>query len=418
MEDYYNINLEQYDIGRTYNRNGLKCLFDPIREKFIVLTQEEIIRQKFIRFMIDKMNVPENKIDIEVPLSRFKAGAKGRADIVIFGQLSQGDDVPVLIVECKAPNVPLFDEVWYQVDKYDEILGAGYVIVTNGTETLAGKYNKDTFFYDILKRIPTYEELLEGATVIEDEVFESWRRPKFSELLSDQNIKQFKEYGFIGEDTYESLYPLIMNLAGFLNDTHLNILPNTLEDFKIIGEGLRYTNFGNAGGGGYGGDYKYLIIEGKNNNDILISFGIFGTAKTVDDPFWGTRTGNTALIVGSNYDGNDHSSLQLNIDKYTIIHDDYFELWHDGTLTIGGIGSAKRSEVINFIKEHHPSLVNSKNNIVLGLLKRNKEIKWEQEETKSFFANLIRYALLRDEFRAIKLKDHKLKNKKHNKRKK
>lgn len=247
MEDYYNINLEQYDIGRTYNRNGLKCLFDPIREKFIVLTQEEIIRQKFIRFMIDKMNVPENKIDIEVPLSRFKAGAKGRADIVIFGELSQGDDVPVLIVECKAPNVPLFDEVWYQVDKYDEILGAGYVIVTNGTKTLAGKYNKDTFFYDILKRIPTYEELLEGATVIDDEVFEFWRRPIFSELLSDQNIKQFKEYGFIGEDTYESLYPLIMNLAGFLNDTHLNILPNTLEGFKIIGEGLRYTNFWERG---------------------------------------------------------------------------------------------------------------------------------------------------------------------------
>ena len=418
MENNKNINFDQYDIGREYNINGVQCIYDPIREKLIVSTPEEVVRQKFIRYMIEVMQVPKNRIDIEVPLSRFKPGTKGRADIVIFGELIPEENVPILIVECKAPSVPIFDEVWYQVDKYDEVLGAGYVIVTNSIETYAGRFNKQLNFYDLLQSMPTYQDLLNGEGIIDPGDLEPWHRPKFEELLSEENIQMFKDDYLIGEDTPRSLYPLIMNLGCFLLDSNIKLLPNPLEGFNVIEEGIRYSTFGNAGGGGYDGLYRYLLIKGKNKNDLIVSFGVFGTGKTVNDPFWGNRVGYTSLVVGTNYNGKEHSSLQLNIDKRTKINDDTYELWHDGTLTIGRIGSAKRNDVIEFIRSREPALVNSNNAIVLGKIFRNKHLLWEQEETRKFFSNLIRYALLRDEYRAIRLKDHKLKNKKLSKRKK
>ncbi|EHK2327674.1 hypothetical protein [Clostridium perfringens] len=48
MEDYLEINLDKYNIGKRYYRNNKKCIFDLIREIFVLETPEEIVRQKFI----------------------------------------------------------------------------------------------------------------------------------------------------------------------------------------------------------------------------------------------------------------------------------------------------------------------------------------------------------------------------------
>lgn len=117
MEDYLDIDLSKYDIGKEYCRNNKKCIFDPIREILSLETPEEIIRQKFIMYLIDNLKVPKNKIGVEVPMCHFQKGAKGRTDIVVYGE----DDNPIFIVECKAPNIPLIDEDESYYRKYARI---------------------------------------------------------------------------------------------------------------------------------------------------------------------------------------------------------------------------------------------------------------------------------------------------------
>lgn len=135
MEYYLNINLDKYDLGKVYYRQGKECIFDPIREKLIIKTPEEEVRQKFIKYLMDVLNVPKNKIEVEVPMSYFKKGAKGRADIIVYEENKYGELICKFIVECKAPSVPIVDEVWYQLYKYNNILCTDLLITTNGIET-------------------------------------------------------------------------------------------------------------------------------------------------------------------------------------------------------------------------------------------------------------------------------------------
>lgn len=57
-------------------------------------------------------------------------GQNQRADIVAFGP----DMKPWIVVECKAPTVALSDDVVAQVVRYNSVVGAPYVVVTNGLE--------------------------------------------------------------------------------------------------------------------------------------------------------------------------------------------------------------------------------------------------------------------------------------------
>ncbi len=69
-------------------------------------------------------------------------GTAQRADIVVVGK----DLKPAILVECKAPEVAIDNNVLSQAARYNTILGARYIILTNGHKHLClelkdGKYS-------------------------------------------------------------------------------------------------------------------------------------------------------------------------------------------------------------------------------------------------------------------------------------
>lgn len=407
MKDYLDIDLSKHNIGKEYYRNNKKCIFDPIREILILETPEEVIRQKFIKYLINDLKVPKNKIKVEVPMCHFQKGAKGRADIVVYGEDDDGINIPIFIVECKAPNIPLIDEVWNQVEKYDEILCTGLIVITNGNYTYASLWDNEDETYYLIENIPEYNKLLENENfkVIKNN-YEKWKRPNFNELTSKENIDLFFDFGWIGKDTEEKLYPLIMNLAGFLHDETIELIPANKNVINIIETGHRYTSFGNAAGGSFTGDYRYFILKDCYSNNQIISISIFGLFKCTNDPVFGNRKGNTTLVVAIDDFDKRHNSLELNMDRYTIVDGNKYTIWHDGTLTVGKGGAAKRKDVIDYIKNVDSSMVNNEDKIIIGSLDCSKEINWNQESTKDFIINIIKYAILRDEFRRLRENTH------------
>ncbi len=67
-----------------YTRGGKAVLLDLCRRKLVPTAPEEVLRQKFILFLIEWMRVPRGCISTEESLSHFGRGARGRADVVVW----------------------------------------------------------------------------------------------------------------------------------------------------------------------------------------------------------------------------------------------------------------------------------------------------------------------------------------------
>jgi hypothetical protein len=105
-------------------------IFDEIRKKWLVLSPEEWVRQHLINYLINHKNYPVNFISIEKEL--ILNNIKKRYDIVIYNkQLT-----PKILIECKAPYIELNDGVIEQALRYNLVLKANYVMITNGVSDL------------------------------------------------------------------------------------------------------------------------------------------------------------------------------------------------------------------------------------------------------------------------------------------
>ena len=132
------INIEEQSLPEIYKRNGKECYLDPVRQKLIYITPEETVRQRMISYLINELNVPSEAILVEERLSHYHVNSKRRADIIVHGR-KEDVDYPVLIVECKAPEVYLDDKAHDQVFDYCDALGADYAMVCNGYEIIIMK---------------------------------------------------------------------------------------------------------------------------------------------------------------------------------------------------------------------------------------------------------------------------------------
>lgn len=126
---------------------------------------------------------------------------------------------------------------------------------------------------------------------------------------------------------------------GLLQDQRYSLRSQSFNGINLIEDGgLRYMSYGNAAGGTYPGYYRYFIVEDKEGNHQIVSMSIFATAKTINDPVYGTRKGITYLVVAIDDFDKSHNSLQLSIDKYVYVGKMECKIWHDGTLTAGKKG--------------------------------------------------------------------------------
>lgn len=77
-------------------------------------------------------------------------GTAQRADIVVVGN----DLSPVILVECKAPEVNITEQVWDQAVRYNAVLKARYVILTNGHKHLCAELTDEGY-----RRLPHFPKV-------------------------------------------------------------------------------------------------------------------------------------------------------------------------------------------------------------------------------------------------------------------
>ena len=149
---YINHIFKRYKLQIEDNR-----IYDPIRKKFVVLTPEEKVRQQMLKFMLQRLKVPADKIGVERTLhSLGDIGNWKRVDICIFG----ANDKILAIIECKADCTRSCGDPYCQAIDYVESLKVQNYFVVDYWDIIGYHYNYERNQFDPIEVIPTYEEML------------------------------------------------------------------------------------------------------------------------------------------------------------------------------------------------------------------------------------------------------------------
>ena len=129
-------------------------IFDPIRKKHVTLTPEEGVRQNLINYLVKEKGYPLPLISVEFPLKY--ARLNKRSDLLV----SDNNGRPVLLIECKAPDVSITNKVFEQISIYNQSIKAPYLLVTNGINNYFMKSPTENSPLIFFSEIPDYSALI------------------------------------------------------------------------------------------------------------------------------------------------------------------------------------------------------------------------------------------------------------------
>ena len=144
-----NLSFPNYEF-RLKEINQKRFIFDEIRKKYIELTPEEWVRQNCVKFLINDRKFKRSLISIE---KRIKLNnTVKRFDILVHDNYGNCN----LLVECKAPNVKINQDSFDQILRYNQVINAKFLMITNGIINYYCKINKLQNKIEFLKNIPVY----------------------------------------------------------------------------------------------------------------------------------------------------------------------------------------------------------------------------------------------------------------------
>lgn len=145
-------------------------IYCPLKKAWHVSTPEERVRQYYIAILANKYGYSLKQMEQELKVNNSKRGqGKARADIVIWKSEQDKKDkkAAFIVVECKAENVKVRVEDYYQGFNYASWAHAEFFVTTNEKET---KYfNVDPAYLpqklDEVVAIPTAKDVDDAARI-------------------------------------------------------------------------------------------------------------------------------------------------------------------------------------------------------------------------------------------------------------
>jgi hypothetical protein len=139
---------------RFKNSENKVSIFDAIRKKFIILTPEEWVRQHVVQFLMIEKNYPKSLLNVEKVLQ--VNGLRKRYDIVVYNS----DGTIHILIECKAPEIPISQSTFDQIAQYNMTLQSNYLMVTNGLNHYFCQMDNENEKYQFLNELPNYQSNL------------------------------------------------------------------------------------------------------------------------------------------------------------------------------------------------------------------------------------------------------------------
>lgn len=136
------------------SRRGGLDVYDGLRRRWVALTPEEWVRQHFTHFLIEHRDFPAELMANEVALRL--NGTMRRADTMVYTRSLR----PLAVIEYKAPDVVITQRVFDQIARYNIVMNARFLIVSNGMHHYCCRYDGEGYVF--LPDIPVYGQMAES----------------------------------------------------------------------------------------------------------------------------------------------------------------------------------------------------------------------------------------------------------------
>ena len=146
------LNLPVYEFQYRNKENGRHVL-DIYRKKYVLLTPEEEVRQRFARYLVEEKGYPGSLIMTEFSLKLNEMTR--RCDILVHKPAG----IPAVLVECKAPGVKISRETFDQAARYNMVFKVKYLMVSNGLKHYCCYIDFNNQKVNFQSEIPSYDLL-------------------------------------------------------------------------------------------------------------------------------------------------------------------------------------------------------------------------------------------------------------------
>lgn len=107
-------------------------LFDRVNKSVLMNRPEERVRLQWVDYAFYELGFNLSKISVEKGLQTLKQTDTKRYDVVLYNK----DNMPEILIECKAPHISLSASTAMQAARYNQNLQAETIILTNGRSDL------------------------------------------------------------------------------------------------------------------------------------------------------------------------------------------------------------------------------------------------------------------------------------------
>jgi len=173
----------KFQYPHVVYRDGERKLWNPVSRKTFVNRPEERVRLRLVDYLIHQAGWSKNRISFELPVRLNRKNSTLRADLVCYTKEIQ----PMLLVECKAEQVPLNESVATQIAEYAQHVKTPWWLVTNG--------RRDIWFDLDSSGKPQQQNSPPGAfkqvNPVSNRPFEYWQKRAF---LGDESNKELDQW--------------------------------------------------------------------------------------------------------------------------------------------------------------------------------------------------------------------------------
>ena len=135
------LNFEQdFDFKIKQDKDTF-FIYDLVRRAYLVLTPEEWVRQHWVHYFhfIKGKSLSSLIMERKIELN----STTKRIDLLVTEKTE-----PQILLECKAPHIALTESVFEQVARYNTIIYAPKIILSNGLQHIYARLEQGQYFFE------------------------------------------------------------------------------------------------------------------------------------------------------------------------------------------------------------------------------------------------------------------------------
>lgn len=131
---------EQFDLKVRRDKDNF-FIYDLSRKSWLLLTPEEWVRQHWIQYFLCVKGLSVSALISEKKI--VLNGITKRIDLLITEKTRAK-----ILVECKAPAIKLSEKTFEQTARYNSVVGAEKIILTNGLQHIYASYMEGHYCFE------------------------------------------------------------------------------------------------------------------------------------------------------------------------------------------------------------------------------------------------------------------------------